>query len=326
MRRRDFIVILGATATWPRVVAAQTPRPPVIGLLDVNAQALAPSRLKWLIKGIEEAGFKVGRDVTIDKLAADGRYEQLPALAAELVRRKVSIIVTVGSIFAAKAAKEATLEIPIVFEGGIDPVALGIVASHSRSGGNATGVWNVAIELEPKRLELLREFLPNVRSVGFLSLSTNPATKTRRASVAEAARNMGLDLYFGDVTSEDSLEIAFTEFAKKGVEGVIIAADTALVGWQNRIVALAAEHHVPTIHTFPEEVTAGGLASYGADINEAYRQTGLYVARILKGAEPAELPVIQVSKIELVINANTAKALGITIPPTLLARADEVIE
>ena len=323
------MALVGAAAAWARVVRAQAPTPPVIGVLDANAQALAPLRLKWLVKGIEASGFKVGRDVTIDELVADGRYDQLPALAAELVRRKETIIVTTGSMFAAKAAKDATSEIPIVFEGGVDPVTLGIVASLSRPGGNATGVWNVATDLEPKRLELLREFLPAMHSVGFVSRPvdpTNPTTKTRRASVAEAARKMGLDLHFADVTSEDSLEVAFTEFAKKGVEGVVIAADTALVGWQNRIVALAFEHHVPTIHNFPEEVMAGGLASYGVDINDAYRQTGLYVARILKGAEPAELPVIQVSKIELVINANTAKALGLTIPPTLLARADEVIE
>jgi putative tryptophan/tyrosine transport system substrate-binding protein len=326
MRRRDFIAVLGGVAAWPRAVIAQRPTLPVIGVIYANTQALAPSRLKWLIKGLEDSGLKVGRDVIIEELVAEGRYDRLPALAAELVRRKVSIIVTCGSTLAAKAAKDATSEIPIVFQGGIDPVKLGVVASLNRPGGNITGVWNVSIDLEPKRLELLHEFLPNMHSVGFISRPTNPTTKTRRATVAEAARKMGLDLFSADVVSEDSLEGAFADFAKSGVEGVLVAADPALVGWQGRIVALAAEHHVPTIHAFPEEVMAGALASYGADLADAYRQEGVHVGRILKGAKPAELPVVQLSKIELVINANTAKALGIDIPPSLLARADEVIE
>ena len=321
MRRRQFIALLGGTAaTWPLAARSQQPKIPVIGFLGSTSPSATEPNVDGLRQGLKENGYLVGQNVTIDFRWADGQYDRLPALATDLVNRKVTVIFG-GGPPAAMAAKAATTTIPVVFTSGADPVRSGLVASLSRPGGNVTGVSILLREMQAKRLELLRELIPSASVVGLLAhpRSSNEDTEA-------AARSMGLQLYIAHAATEDALDAAFASFSAHRVAAVLVGADPALSGWRKRIFALASNTSLPAVYEIRGLVTDGGLMSYGASVPDAYRQAGAYVARIMRGEKPADLPVMQPTKFELVINLKTAKALGLDVPATLLARADEVIE
>lgn len=321
MKRRLFL------ATWSGAVLAifstadaqQRPRP-ILGLLGLSSPN--PS-LTAFLEGLQQGGYVDGQNVTIEYRWAEGKADLLPALAAELVDRKVDVIVASGGILAARVAKNATSTIPIVFEVGVDPVEAGLVSSFARPGGNLTGVSILTGELNPKRLELLSELLPQARTVGLL---VNPKSAGIQQSVKEAADAKKLKLIIENVGAEDAFEPAFTSFVEHKVDGLLVGNDPVFFSRRHQIVALAARYRVPSIYEWREFASAGGLISYGSNINEMFRQAGLYTARILAGNKPTDLPVIRPTKFELVINMQTAKALGITLPQALLTRADEVIE
>src|SRR5262245_5705596 len=323
MRRREFITLLGgAAAGWPLAARAQQPAMAVIGILEaiptVNAYVTAFQR------GLTEAGFVEGRNVMIDRRSANGQYERLPTLAAEFVHRRVAVIVAIAPV-SALAAKAATTTIPIVFELGSDPVKDGLVASFARPGGNITGVTFFANLLAAKRIELLHEIVPSVSVVGLL-LNPKNANAELESSEAQAAAR-ALDLRFGLVraATETEIDAAFAELAQQWVTALLVAGDAFLSMRRGQIAALALRHGIATGYAGRESVEAGGLVSYGANRPDASRQCGLYVGRVLKGEKPADLPVVQPTKFEMVINLTTAKVLGLTINRELLLRADEVI-
>ena len=326
MRRREFLALLGAAAAASLATRAQQPMP-VIGYLSVGSPETdnIPGRLVAFRRGLSEAGYVEGQNVAIEYRWAEGEYDRLPALAADLVHRPVSLIVAQNAP-AAFAAKAATSTIPIVFDSGIDPVQSGLVASLSRPGGNITGVALLTVELMGKRLELLHELLPKAAVVTLLVNPGNPVTDAESKSLQEAAGSLGLRTHELRAGSPSEIEAAFETLAGLRADALVVSVDTLFTSQREQIVALAARHAVPAIYGWRLFPAAGGLISYGSDIADSYRQLGVYTAKILKGAKPADLPVQHVVKLDLVINLRTAKALGLTIPPLILARADEVIE
>ena len=326
MRRREFLALLGAAAAASLATRAQQPMP-VIGYLSVGSPETdnIPGRLVAFRRGLSETGYVEGQNVAIEYRWAEGEYDRLPALAADLVHRPVSLIVAQNAP-AAFAAKAATSTIPIVFDSGIDPVQSGLVASLSRPGGNITGVALLTVELMGKRLELLHELLPKAAVVTLLVNPGNPVTESESKSLQEAAGSLGLRTHELRAGSPSEIEAAFETLAGLRADALVVSVDTLFTSQREQIVALAARHAVPAIYGWRLFPAAGGLISYGPDIADSYRQLGVYTAKILKGAKSADLPVQQVVKLDLVINLRTAKALGLTIPPLILARADEVIE
>jgi putative ABC transport system substrate-binding protein len=326
MRRREFITLLGSAAAWPLAARAQQPTMPVIGLLGSESPDLYVNRLRAFRQGLSETGFVEGRNVAIEYRWAEGQNDRLPALAADLVRRQVAVIATLGSLPAVPIAKSATTTIPIVFAIGADPVAVGLVASLNRPGGNLTGVTSLNVEVAPKRLELLHELVPTAKIVAALVNPTNPAVKTQSGDLQAAARALGLQLHVLQASTESDLDTAFATLARLRAGALVIGIDPFFTNRTEQLAARALHQAVPTIYHFREFAAAGGLISYGGSVAESNRLAGAYTGRILKGEKPADLPVQQAVKVELVINLKTAKALGLTVPVTLLTRADEVIE
>jgi putative tryptophan/tyrosine transport system substrate-binding protein len=331
MRRREFIVLFGgATAAspilWPLVAQAQQPAMPVVGYLDPGAPEPNADVVAAFRKGLNEAGYVEGRNVTVEYRWADGRYDRLPTLAADLVGRQVAVIAATNGIPAALAAKAATTTIPVVFYVGVDPVAFGLVPSLNRPGANVTGVAGLGTELGPKRLELLHALRPTSTLFAALVNPSNSASVTQSKDLQAAASALGLQLQVLRANTDRDLDMAFETLVQLGAGGVIIGADGFMNSRFERLAALAIRHAVPAIYQYRGFVEAGGIMSYGGSITDAYRLVGAYTGRILKGERPADLPVQQATKVEFFINLKTAKALGITIPETLLATANEVIE
>ena len=329
MRRREFIMLLGgAAATWPVGARAQQPAMPVVGFLNATSPDVFAHIVRAFRFGLSETGFVEGANVAIEYRWADNVYDRLPVLAAELVRRRVSVIVTGSNIRAALAAKAVTTTIPIVFVTGADPVEAGLVTSLNRPGGNLTGVTTLNVEITAKRIEVLRELVPNIATVAVLANPTNnpAAVEGDLRQVQAAVHTLGLQTIHLRASTERDLDSAFTMLTDQRAGGLVINADAFLSAKHGELAALALHHRVPAISPYREFVTAGGLISYGVSIAELYRLVGVYTGRILKGETPADLPVQQATKIELVINLKTARALGLTVPPTVLARADEVVE
>jgi putative tryptophan/tyrosine transport system substrate-binding protein len=326
-RRRAFISLIGGAAAWPLAARAQQPAMPVVGILSGASLETRREFVAAFHRGLAETGYIEGQNVAIEYRWADGQNNRLPALAAELVRRQVAVIATLGSTPATLAAKVATQSIPIVFWVGTDPVEAGLVASLNRPGGNLTGVASLAIEVAGKCLEVLRELVPAATSVGLLVNPTNPATtESYTREVQNAARVLGLRLLVQNASKGNEIEPAVATLLQQRVGALMSMADPIFFTQIDQLVALAARHAIPAISPYREFTAAGGLVSYGSNLNDAYRQVGIYTGRILKGEKPGDLPVMQPTKFDLVINAKTARALGITVPLPLSGRADEVIE
>src|SRR5262245_21102656 len=327
VRRREFIMLLGgAAAAWPLTARAQQPAMPVIGFLSGGMPAGYALYATALRQGLKEAGYIEGQNLAIEYRWAEGRNDLLPALAADLVGRPVAVIAAAG-VSAALAAKAATTTIPIVFEGGLDPVELGLVTSLNRPSGNVTGVSNFSAVLVAKQIELLHEMLPNSTVIGVLVNPTSPSLAESTARDAQAAgRALGKQIHILNASTEDQIDAAFATLARGRTDALLIGGDAFFVSRRAQLITMATRNGLPTIYNAREVPAAGGLMSYGASLVDAYRQTGVYTGKILKGAKPAELPVMQPTKFVLVINLTTAKAFGLKIPPSLLARADEVIE
>jgi putative tryptophan/tyrosine transport system substrate-binding protein len=326
VRRREFITLLGgAAAAWPLAARAQQPAMPVIGYLSGrSADAEAPIRIPFL-KALEESGYAAGRNVAMEYRFSQGHDERLPELAAELVRRPVTMLVATDRP-SALAAKAATATIPIVFASGSDPVQSGLVVSFNRPGGNATGVSLLTTELGPKRLGLVRELLPKPGTIACMVNANSASTPSQIQEMQGAAQAVQQPLLVLSVGTEEHIDKAFATMAERNVIAIVYGATLFFQVINARLVALAAHYRIPALYEWREFVTAGGLMSYSTDRNEVGREAGSYAGRILKGEQPATLPVVQSSRFEFVINLKTAKALGIEVPPTLLARADEVIE
>jgi putative ABC transport system substrate-binding protein len=329
MRRREFSTLLGGAATastlWPFAARAQQKATPVIGYLGSGTPSLAAVYLAALRQGLSETGYVEGQNLTIEYRWAEDRLDRLPALAADLVGRKVDVIVVGGGPPAPHAAKGATSTIPIVFTSG-DAVGDGLVASLARPGGNLTGVSFLIGELNPKRFELLSELVPQARAIALLVNPNYPATEHTVPAVQEAARAKGVQLHILKASTESEIDAAFAALVQRQADALVVSSDPFFATRREQLVALAARHAVPAIYEWREVATVGGLISYGPSLTAAFRQLGIYAGKILKGAKPADLPVVQPTTLELVINLKTAKALGLTIPPPILARADEVIE
>jgi putative tryptophan/tyrosine transport system substrate-binding protein len=327
VKRRAFISLLGGSAlAWPLAVRAQQPAMPVVGFLRSTSANASIDLVAALRRGLAEAGYIEGQNIAIEYRWAEGHNDRLPALAADLVRRQCALIVAGGDA-AAHVAKTATTTIPIVFATGEDPVKVGLVSRLNRPGGNITGIsfYNSA-DLESKQLEFLREVVPKAAMIGVLVNPTVAAAQSQESEAQIAARALGLRLFVVNAGSERDFDTAFASLAQQRVEALLIVGNALFTGQRYRLVAVAARYVLPTIYPLREFVTAGGLMSYGGSLTDAYRQVGVYAGRILKGEKPADLPVTLPTKFELVINLQTAKGLGIEIPPMLLARADEVIE
>jgi putative ABC transport system substrate-binding protein len=326
MKRRQFITLLGGAAAWPLAASAQQPAMPVIGFLGTTS---APAYVRQAVafrEGLQEAGYYEGQNVAIQYRWAENQTDRLPALVADLVRRQVTVIATT-SIPATLAAKAATTTIPIVFQTGFDPVETGLVATLNRPGGNLTGVSTLAVELEPKRLELLHEVVPTATIISVLLNPTNsPIAESQLNNLQAAARTLGLQLQVLHASNERDFEPVFARLGQLRIGALAIGADAFFNSRSGQLAALALRHAVPTIYQFREFAVAGGLMSYGGSLTDAHRLVGVYTGRILKGEKPADLPVQQSTKVELIINLKTAKALGLDVPPMLLSRADEVIE
>jgi putative ABC transport system substrate-binding protein len=329
VKRRQFITLLGgAAAAWPLAARAQQKAMPVIGFLWSSAAGPVAYAVTAFRQGLKEAGYVEGQNVAIEFRYADSQIDRLPALAADLVRRQVSVIFAGGGGVTARVAKAATSTIPIVFVNGEDPVKVGLVPSLARPGGNLTGVSFFTIELGPKRLELLRELVPGAKAIALLvnPSSANADSEAGAAAVQAVIRAGGQQAMILHTASETDFSPAFARLVKQQADALLIISDPLFTVRRDQIVALAARHGVPTMYPLREYVTSGGLVSYGASNVDAWRQGGVYVGQVLKGAKPADLPVRQPTKFQLVINLNTTKALGLDVPATLLAIADEVIE
>lgn len=326
MRRRAFVGLLGSAVAAPRVGRAQS-SPPVIGYLGAETAQRFATRLSAFKAGLASTGFEENRGVVVEYRWADGHNDRLPALAADLAARGVRVIAAPGSVASALAAKGATASIPVVFEIGADPVAVGLVGSINRPGGNVTGVTSLNAEVGPKRLELLRDLVPSAKAVALLVNPTNPRNAEAAArDIAAAAQTLGLALHVVPAGREEEFEPAFAAMAEKRVAALVIANETFFANRSQRLAALTLERGLPAAHQSREFVIAGGLMSYGGVMAESHRQAGVYVGRVLKGEKPGELPVQQVSRVEFLLNLRTARRLGLAVPPRLLSRADEVIE
>ena len=325
--RRVFIAGLGSVAAWPVVARAQQPPPLlVVGVLNfVSIEAYA-DRIARFRQGLKDTGLVEGQGLLLEYRSADGHEERLPVLAADLVRQKVAAIFALGGDAAALAAKAATSSIPIVFATGGDPIANGLVKSLSRPEANLTGVSFYSDQLAGKRLELLRDLLPRAHPIAMLTTASNPSVKPALNELAAVSRAKGVEVVVLDIKSEQDIDAAFATIMKQRIGALVVQNDAFLNSRRDQIIALAARHALPAVYAYREHTLAGGLISYGTNVNEMYRPAGVYIGRILKGAKPADLPVLQPTKFELVINLKTAKALGLTIPETLLATADEVIQ
>jgi putative tryptophan/tyrosine transport system substrate-binding protein len=328
MRRREFITLLGgAVAAWPLTARAQQPAMPVIGLLGSESLDLWASRMRAFHQGLSETGYVDGRNVAIEYRWAEGHNDRLPALAADLVRRRVTVMVAPGSTPATLAAKAATSTIPIIFWIGGDPIELGLVASLNRPQGNLTGVTTLNHGLVAKRVELLHEVVPGTSSIAVLINPTSPTlTKTTIEEAQTAARSLGLELHILNASTERDFDAAFANLNQLRAGGLVIGTDTFFSSRLEQLAALSVRHAVPTVYHFREFAAAGGLIAYGGSLAEAFRETGVYTGRILKGEKPTDLPVQQVTKVELFINLKTAWGLGLDIPLPLIGRANEVIE
>jgi putative ABC transport system substrate-binding protein len=326
MRRRDFFTFVGGTAAaWPLAVGAQQQAMPVVGFLHGGSSAPYARQVAAFRQGLTEVGYVEGRNVMVEYRWADDHPDRLPALATDLVAHHVKVIAA-ATLPAAPAAKAATAMIPIVFLIGGDPVELGLVATMSRPGGNMTGIAVLNVVLAAKRLEVLHELVPTVTVIAMLLHPTSPYTEPETRELEAAARTSGQRLLPIKAKNRDEIDAAFSTLVRERARALIVSADPFFTSHRNQLVMLAAQHGLPAIYQWRDFVDAGGLISYGTSHTDIYRQTGKYVGQILKGAKPADLPVQQPTKFELVINLKTAKALGLTVPPTLLARADEVIE
>ena len=327
MKRRQFITLLGgAAAAWPLAARAQQPAMPVIGFLSGRWPGEAASAVDAFRQGLGEFGYIEGQNVTIEYRWAEGHYDRLPALAAELVARQVAVIAATGGEASGLAAKAATATIPIVFTMGGDPVELGLVVSLNKPGGNVTGVTFIVNDIPTKRLGLLRQLVPNATTIAMLVNPNFPATSAEVRDVQAAARTIGLEIDLLPASTSREIDAALATFVRKRPDALFVGGDPFLLGQRNQIASLAARNAVPAIYAQREFVAAGGLISYGANLADGYRQVGIYAARILKGEKPANPPVVQPTKFEMAINVKTAKALGLQIPDKLLALADEVIE
>jgi putative ABC transport system substrate-binding protein len=325
VRRREFLLLLGAMMA-ARALRAQQKAMPVIGYLDTGSLGAFPSYLAAFREGLSLTGYVEGRDVAVEYRWAAGRLDQLPALAAELVGRKVDVIVAAGGFVSVLAAKGATSTIPIVFTGVSDPVGSGLIASLARPGANVTGFSPFALELMPKRLELLSELVPRAKVIALLVNSKEPRAERVIKDVEEAASTKGLQIEALFAASEGEIDAAFPTLIQEQAGALLVSPDPFFSLRREQIVALAARHSVPAAYPWREDAAAGGLISYGPSIPALRREVGIYTGRILKGEKPADLPVQQPTTFELLVNLKTAKALGLTIPPSILARADEVIE
>ena len=327
IERRAFITLLsGMTIAWPMATRAQQKTMPVIGHLSSASPGPSASGLAAFRQGLSETGYVEGQDLTIEYRWAEGHYDRLPALAADLVGRKVDVIVVRGGVTPARAARNSTATIPIIFSSGSDPVEDGLITSLARPGSNLTGVIFLNVELIPKRLEMLQEIVPRAGVITLLVNSNNPVSEREVRIAQEAAGLRGLQVNILKASTEGEINTAFASLVQRQAGALVISTDPYFFDRRDQIVALAARHAVPAIYGFRECATAGGLISYGSNIAAVFRQVGISTGRILKGAKPADLPVEQPTKFEQVINMKTAKALGLTIPPSILARADEVIE
>jgi putative tryptophan/tyrosine transport system substrate-binding protein len=327
MRRREFISLLGgAAAAWPLAARAQQPTMPVIGFLNGQSADSLAHMVAAFRQGLDEVGYAEGRNVAVEYRWANGQNERLPALAAELVQRRVAVIAATGGDPVVLAVKRSATTLPVVFTIGGDPVALGVVASLNRPGGNITGISQINVLLDPKRLEVLHELLPNVAVVAVLRNPNNASAETQAAALQAAARTMGIEVRFVTAASEREIDQAFATLAELRVGALVVASDPFFNGRRRQIVAHATRLAVPVIFHQREFVVDGGLMSYGTSVTDMYRRAGVYTGRILKGEKPADLPVQQSTKVELVVNLKTARALGVSFPITLIGRADEVIE
>ena len=327
MKRRSFLAVLGtAVAASPLAALSQRPTMPFIGFLNTGSPNERTHLVEAFRQGLKEAGYIDGKDVAIEYRWAEGSYERLPSLASELVSRGVAVIVATGGLAPATAVKAATSTIPIVFTGGGDPVRLGLVASLSQPGGNLTGIANISSSLDPKRVEILHELAPKATSLAYLVNSRNLSAKSLVPEVQAAATRIGKALHVINASSESDIDAAFAAIKKSHIAAVVVASDAFFLTRREQIAALAARHAIPASYASREFAFAGGLMSYGTDLRDIYRQAGIYTGRILKGAKPADLPVLQASKFELVLNLKTAKKLGVTISRDFLARVDTVIE
>jgi putative ABC transport system substrate-binding protein len=330
MNRRALITLLGGAASssvsWPLPVRAQQPAMPAIGFLNSGSSGGREQLTTKFRQGLGETGFVEGRNVTIEYRWAGGQYDRLPALAADLIRRQVAVIAATGGTVSPLAAKAATTAIPIVCPFDGDPVTAGLVAGINRPGGNVTGISLVASVIEAKQLEYLHELSPAATVIFLLVNPTNPNAETIVRDLQAAAVSLGLQLHVLNASTESDLDVVFATLVRLRAGALVISTDPFFLDHRNLLVELTARHAIPTVYGRREYATVGGLMSYGTSLADTYRQVGFYAGRILKGAKPADLPVVQPTKFELAINLKTAKALGVTVPPTLLALADEVIE
>jgi ABC-type uncharacterized transport system substrate-binding protein len=325
MRRRDFIkVIAGSAAAWPLAARAQQQPMPVIGFLD--GQSFDLHLMTAFRQALKDAGYIEGRNVAIYFRSADGQTDRLVTLAGDIIGRRVAVIITTGGGAAALAAYAATTTIPIVFVNGVDPVSSGLVMSLNRPGGNATGVYIFQQVLEGKRLGLLRELVPSAASIAVLLNPTNANFQTQLRGVQDAARDLGQQVSILSANTEREIDVAFATVAQSGARALLVGSDPFFSSERDQVIALAARHAIPAIYEGREFATAGGLASYGTSLADAYRQAALYAGRILKGEKPADLPIVQPTKFEFVINLKTAKTLGLDVSPGLAASADEIVE